>query len=211
MKELRYTLVSDGSSDAALLPIITWLLRENGVGIAIQPVWADLRLLRRPVKRLWEKIQIARELYPCDLLFIHRDSETQPREQRIDEIHDAATRCGLRAGQAPFICVVPIRMTEAWLLFSEGAIRHAAGNRSGQQQLALPPLTRVEALPDPKQLLYQSLEIASGLSGRRLKQFRPNQHAGRVAELIDDFSPLRTLAAFTALEADICAFFQQNL
>jgi hypothetical protein len=31
MLDLRYSLVSDGSSDAALLPILSWLLRENGV------------------------------------------------------------------------------------------------------------------------------------------------------------------------------------
>ena len=28
MQELRYTLLADGSSDRALLPILTWLLRQ---------------------------------------------------------------------------------------------------------------------------------------------------------------------------------------
>jgi len=45
MKELRYTLVTDGSSDRALLPILTWLLRENGFSEAIQPEWADISWL----------------------------------------------------------------------------------------------------------------------------------------------------------------------
>lgn len=35
MNELRYTLLSDGPSDRALLPILTWLLRQNGVTGAI--------------------------------------------------------------------------------------------------------------------------------------------------------------------------------
>lgn len=211
MKELRYTLVSDGSSDASLLPIMSWLLRENGVTIAIQATWADLRRLRYPAKTLSEKIQRAQELYPCDLLFIHRDGEAQPRQQRLTEIHAAVNDRQLSTEKVPFICIIPIRMTEAWLLFNESAIRHAAGNRSGQQKLTLPPLTKVESVADPKDLLYEALKTASGLNGRRLKQFRPNQHARRVAELIDDFSPLRDLPAFAAVEADIRTFIQHHL
>ena len=53
MTELRYTFVTDGSSDAVLIPILTWLLRENGVEFAIQPAWADLtRIPRRKRRRL---------------------------------------------------------------------------------------------------------------------------------------------------------------
>jgi hypothetical protein len=40
MRELRYTLLSDGPSDRALLRILTWLLRTHGVEMAIQPDWA---------------------------------------------------------------------------------------------------------------------------------------------------------------------------
>ena len=49
MKELSYTLLSDGSSDKALMPILTWLLRGYLPNWAIQPEWADLsRLPKRP-------------------------------------------------------------------------------------------------------------------------------------------------------------------
>jgi hypothetical protein len=48
MKEIRYTLITDGSSDRALMPILTWLLIELGVKIAIQPTWADFTRLRNP-------------------------------------------------------------------------------------------------------------------------------------------------------------------
>jgi len=30
MDEVRYTLISDGPSDRALIPILTWVLREKG-------------------------------------------------------------------------------------------------------------------------------------------------------------------------------------
>lgn len=89
MNSLRYTLVSDGSSDRALLPILTWLLRNNGVHLPVQSTWADLRLLPKQPKNLPDRIRWAIDLYPCDLLFIHRDAERQPTQFRRIEIQQA--------------------------------------------------------------------------------------------------------------------------
>jgi len=66
MKELCYTLLSDGSSDKALMPILTWLLRKYQVECAIQSNWADLRRLPKPPKTLLPRIISSLELYPCD-------------------------------------------------------------------------------------------------------------------------------------------------
>ena len=98
---------------------------------------------------------------------------------------------------------MPVRMQEAWLLFDEAAIRYAAGNRSGRQALDLPPIKRLEDLPDPKAELYALLKQASGRSGRRLRRFPLHSRARRVTEFIDDFGPLRALSAFVALEDDV--------
>ena len=49
MSDLRYTLLADGSSDRALMPILSWLLREHLPHRAIQEEWADLgRFPRAP-------------------------------------------------------------------------------------------------------------------------------------------------------------------
>ena len=202
MLELRYSLVSDGSSDAALLPILSWLLRECGVKRAVQPSLADLRRLPEPPKSLDKRIRLALELYPCDLLFVHRDAERQPFDQRKTEIRSALDT--IRSSAAPpWVCVIPVRMTEAWLLIDEAAIRHAAGNRSGRQPLEIPGLLQLEDLPDPKAVLHELLRRASGLQGRRLRQFRVTQSALRVSALTTDFSSLRQLSAFQVLEADL--------
>lgn len=57
-EELRYTLLSDGSSDKALLYVLTWLLQQHiVVNCAIQSEWANLgRLPKRP-KKLPDRIQ----------------------------------------------------------------------------------------------------------------------------------------------------------
>jgi hypothetical protein len=69
----------------------------------------------------------------------------------------------------------------------------------------LPALKTIESLPDPKQNLRQCLRSASELTGRRLQRFRREESnaARRVADYIEDFSPLRKLFAFQQLEADV--------
>jgi hypothetical protein len=204
MNELTFTLVTDGSSDDVLLPVLTWLLRVNGVTMALQPVWADLRRAYLPRRAdLTARLRAALHLFPCDLLFVHRDAEREPRERRVAEIRRALDRLPVELRKPKAICVVPVRMQEAWLLFDEAAIKQAAGNRAFRGSLDLPPLKELEGVPDPKAVLHDRLRRASGLRGRRLRTFPVGQRARRVAELIADFSPLRALPAFQALETDV--------
>src|SRR5262245_33599477 len=94
MSELRYTLAPDGPTERALIPIRSWLLTHQNVTCAIQPEVADpSRLPNRPTQgRLpplaW-RIQQAIDLFPCDVLFVHRDAEGEPRENRLNEIEIA--------------------------------------------------------------------------------------------------------------------------
>jgi hypothetical protein len=203
MRDLRYTLLSDGSSDRALLPLLTWLLRDLNVQGAIQARWADLGRLRRRPNGLPERILKCIELYPCDLLFVHRDAARERLETRISEIVRAVESARCSQGIPPAVCVVPVRMQEAWLLFDETAIRRAAGNPNGRQPMQLPGVEICETLPDPKDVLHKALRDASGLAGRCLRGFDSPQAALRLADLIDDFAPLRTLSAFMRLERDL--------
>jgi hypothetical protein len=210
MADLRFTLLSDGSSDKALIPILRWVLQAQNVNGAIQSEWADLRRLRDPPTALADKVLSSIELYPCDLLFIHRDAERDNRESRINEIGAALARVRRAVEQVPVVCVVPIRMHEAWLLFDEAAIRRAAGNPNGTDAIDLPRIRKVEGLPDPKAVLHELLYRASGLHGRRLKSFRVSKHAADVSSFINDFSPLRSLSAFRSLETDVRTVVRSN-
>jgi hypothetical protein len=55
---LRYTLVSDGPTDDALLPLLNWLLQENGVSVAIEPQFANLSQLPQPPRGLADRIKM---------------------------------------------------------------------------------------------------------------------------------------------------------
>ncbi len=210
MDEIHYTLISDGSSDRALLPILTWVLREKGKISRIQPEWADLSRLHRPPQTLRDRILISIDLYPCDLLFVHRDAEKEDPEKRYGEIRSALNEASENGFRTPAVCVVPVKMTEAWLLIDEPSIRRAAGNPNGKEPLNLPDLSKIEQILDPKKHLFKILRLASGLSGRRLKTFNLHGSRIRVSELIEDFSPLRNLTAFQTLEESISSLKQNG-
>jgi hypothetical protein len=203
MSVLRFTLVTDGPSDGEMLvPIIEWLLRAHCGAIGVNVAYADPSRCIRVPRRLDKKIAFALEAYPCEYLFVHRDAEGDHPEHRRQEIHKAVEEAGVR-GSVPHVCVVPVRMTEAWLLFDEAAIRFASGNPNGKVPLEIPPVSRLEDRPDPKRLLHDLLITASEFTGRRRRSFDARRCALRVAALLDDFSPLRQLSAFRALESDV--------
>lgn len=203
MGVFRHTLLCDGPTDANLIPILDWVLRETGEIALPQGELADLFRLGRPPTDLEDKIKHAVELYPCELLFIHRDAEREPPTVRREQIRLALEKAAANGTRLPAIAVVPVRMLEAWLLFDEPAIRRAAGNPRGNQRLDLPPLADIENRPDPKEDLKKAPRVASGLHGRRLKKFDTARAFWRILDHIHDFAPLRTLPAFRLLERDV--------
>lgn len=200
---MRITLLSDGVSDQSLLPILVWALRQAGLVQDLEPQWADLRNLRVPPVGLVERIRTALELFPCELLFIHRDAEGEDWERRNVEINEAAARV-MRSGIGFLhVCVIPVRMQEAWLLIDEQAIRSAAGNPNGSIELALPRLRDLEQCPDPKRILFDLLRRASELNARRVRKLSVSHARRLVVEHIDDFSPLQELPAFVTLQREL--------
>lgn len=199
---LRATLVTDGTSDIVLVPVLQWLIRQlTPEDFEIR--WADPRAFREKPRSLTEKLAAAIEAYPCQLLFVHRDAERQEPRVRYEEI-EAANRTG-----RGHVGVVPVRMQEAWLLHDEAALREAAGRPSGTEDLGLPHAQRWDRLADPKKVLYEALRAANGAKGRRAKSFKPGRAAHRLADLITDWTPLRALDAFARLEADTTAALAQ--
>jgi hypothetical protein len=209
---IRFTLVAGGSSDRALVPILVWLLREHFGNIPIHREFADLRRLPNPPRTLDERIAKSIELYPCDLLFVHRDAERETMDKREAEIRASLVRSAIDK-TLPVVCVIPVRMQEAWLLIDESALRRSAGNPQGRGPLLVPDPKRLEDLTDPKQTLHELLRQASGLHGRRLAAFNRDvrRHVHRLAQEISDFRPLRGLTAFQKLEHEVTVVRQSGV
>ena len=210
MIQLACTLVTDGSSDRALLPLLAWLFNQHNVAPAPEIQWYDQGKSGRRVKSLSDRIGDALVNYPCELLFIHRDAETSLPGEREREIQQAIDSCARNHGIPPVVFVIPVRMTEAWLLFDEASIRGAAGRPTGKTPLKLTKFSHCERIADPKALLRHYFCIASELKGRHLKRFHAEAAVHRLAELIEDYSPLRDLPAFARMEAQLVAVLKAH-
>jgi hypothetical protein len=191
-RPLSTALIGDGPSDQVLSLVIEWAIRR----LRPDALLRDVGFIPRRSRDLIEAIHSAASLLRPDLLFVHRDAERAALSDRRAQIPSVAG----------VVKVVPVRMTEAWLLISADAIRRAAGNPNGRVKLDLPPVKRLERLPDPKALLHELLIRASGLdSPRRKKLLRRDLGilVRRVAALISDFSLLDDLTAYRDFEDDL--------
>lgn len=196
---VKFLLISDGSSDAALIPILSYVLKRKFNDLDFIGDRADFfRVPRRP-KTLRQKIQLGKDLYEPDIIFIHRDCENDSINKRCEEIQEALHDLPLER----VIKVIPLRMTEAWLLIDESAIRMAVGNPNGTVRLNLPPINRLERLPDPKETLESLLKTASELSGRRLASLNTRKSIQLVSQYIEDYELLHELNAFQHLKEQI--------
>ena len=210
MQRLRCTLLADGSSDRALIPILRWLLRKHGGARPIDLDFSDLGRLAKPPRNLSGRIDASIELYPCDILFVHRDAERIPVRTREKEIRTACD-ASAKGRTLEAVTVVPVRMLEAWLLIDEAALRKAAGNPGGRQTLDMPPVGDLEKLPNPKKTIHELLRDASGFRDRRRRLEQFDRDLGRcvqrVAMQIADFGSLQGLASFRALERQVERLF----
>jgi len=64
---------------------------------------------------LSKKISLSLDLFPCDLLFVHRDTDRETTDARKEEIFKAIEQISEELKANLFVCVIPVRMTEAWL------------------------------------------------------------------------------------------------
>jgi hypothetical protein len=180
---VRSAIIADGSSDLALRPVITWSFRQAAPNVSFErPIF----VIRRSDQTLDAEIVRVKNEYKPNIVFVHRDAEKE----------DYCTRRAQIPRGPDLVAIVPVRMTEAWLLIDEQAIRMAAGNPNGKVTLNMPPIARLEHVVDPKEELRRLLVESSELPARREKRFDRQKALHRVAELIEDFSLLRRLSAF---------------
>ena len=201
--EVNFLLVCDGPSDAGLGNHIQSLLVGAG---ALQVNWTASYVGRR----LPEKIALGLEQssYP-NMLFVHRDTECSDPNDRYIEIRSAVNACGYIGPLTP---IVPRRMTEAWLLLGEPAIREVVGRPRGIEPLRLPVPRSIERLPDPKERLRQALFDAYSPRGRRRrKQFDASWGAyrNRLLENLPVGGPLEQLESWTRFRDDTVAALNQ--
>lgn len=148
-----------------------------------------------------DKIRYGLDFFPCDIIFIHRDSDNQDPELRRAEIDKAYSTVNVNS--KPYICIIPVKSIEAWFLFNEQAIRDFVGNPNGKEDLKLPKVSQIESAAQPKNRLNFAFEAARRSQSRRTKSYETAESLITFAMELETYLPLRKLPAFSRLEADI--------
>lgn len=196
---VRFLLICEGSSDAALIYHIQKMLIHCGASEA------DGTASHRG-RSISEKIRLGlREYGAADLLLVHRDADSAGSDARYAEIEEGVDDSGYCGA---WVAVVPVRMMEAWLLADEMAIRRVAGRPRGTAPLRLPPPGGLEGLADPKQRLREALLNAGEPRGpRRRKRFSAGFGGFRrqLAENLPLGGPLEEVPAWVRFRNDVAA------
>lgn len=186
-RQISYLLVADGGTDRALVPIIDWAIHKLDPEVEI--LEPEFRKRKGSVKEFLDELDTG-----VTIVFVHRDSEGVGIDVRLQEFSDVE--------RDDVVPVVPVRMTEAWLLVDALAIARAADRPDAA--VTIPAVNHLEAHSDPKTILEGLLLGAAGNpTGRRKKKFERSIVERRVgvALLVDDYSALEALPAFQRFQA----------
>ena len=202
-RNVSFAFLCEGSSDTGLIAHLETLLVDFGAQEATG--MPDTRKGTIPA-RLQQLLTEATEA-GIDMVFIHRDSDGPDRDGREREIRRGVEESGF---PHPFIPVIPVQETEAWLLLDEQAIRDVVASK-GKQPLRLPKPNAIEGTRKPKEILQKALLAASETSGRRLKKEKNsfNHHRRVLLQRLDPFGAVRDLPSWQCLERDIKRALEQ--
>lgn len=201
MTTLVTALYAEGPTDQRFLPLIiqrtaVQILSQRGHTIVdvLEPM-----LVEPPAKgeRDHAILAVARRVHGYHLLFVHADADaptaTAALRQRIAP-GIALVQAAQQRGETvcpDLVPIVPVQMTEAWMLADRAALLAVMGSPADHHDLAMPVRPQqVEQIADPKQQLSSIFAEALASRTRRVRR----RH--RIAEL---YEPLGRTVDLTAL------------
>ncbi|UQU64439.1 hypothetical protein COUCH_36710 [Couchioplanes caeruleus] len=160
--------LGEGPSDEGIQVHIARIAAQCGV--EIQLTSPNSEMLPTPDKTIAGKLRAVKQLGGIyEVVFVHRDADGAGRDARLSEISIAVREVTPGSAHVP---IVPVRMTEAWLILDEPLIRIVAGNPNGRIPLDIPSVREAERVADPKALLKNLILTASETTGRRRRNLQ---------------------------------------
>lgn len=182
MNSLMVAFYGEGTTDERFLPSVirrtaeTILCeRQTGETLVAEPFVVDRRAVNTNHEHRTDRIlEAARRCANFHALVVHTDADGptwevacqqrfKPGEDQVAQaVSDGETVC------AELVPIIPIRMTEAWLLADPEALLSVIGTEVEARALGIPTRARlVERVRDPKQKLEGVLRACRTNRGRR--------------------------------------------
>ncbi len=128
-RALQGIFLADGSSDLPLAAHIERICLDLGSSVALTAINPS-NLPPRVRRTVAGRLQFFRQNdIRFDIAFVHRDAEAQDPDLRFAEVLAGSVAAGV---EQPVVAVVPIRMTEAWLLLDEAEIGGSQGGPAAE-------------------------------------------------------------------------------
>jgi len=206
-------LYTEGPTDNRFLPLIIQrtasdlLLQRAAQVVDVLPVQIVQRL--RAEDRANAILQAAQTSWGYPLLVVHSDADDrsadaalaeriQPGQMLVAQQPDEANLC------RNLVPIVPITMTEAWMLADRNRLRELLNSDLSSGDLGLPAsFGEIERIADPKARLAQALRIASA---HRPQRRRRDRTIGELYEPLGEqiaLTELGQLSAYQTFQVDL--------
>ena len=185
MRTMTLALYAEGSTDGDFLPKIiertakNILAQHSSQSIQVRLPYSKWNKPVDIVKRDQCILYIARETSIYDALIIHSDGDHRGYEQTLSELFEPGKKLVLEAkDKAEEICsdlvpLIPVRMTEAWMLADPDALCTVLGKKAEARVLGIPTKAKlVEKELKPKKTLEQIIQAAYPQQSRDWKYFK---------------------------------------
>jgi hypothetical protein len=184
MATLVLAFYAEGPSDEHFLPLIIQRTTEQLLvqrGRTIVDVLEPMVLkpsLDREATRAERILAVARRASGYHALVVHADADHATPEHALNERIWPGFELVRQAREAvrhQLVPLIPVQMTEAWLLADPEALRVVVGTNLESHVLGLPDRAhQVESFPDPKQALNQVIQNALANRPRRRRRLDLN-------------------------------------
>lgn len=184
MITLVTALYAEGRTDERFLPVIiqrTLAQLLGQYGRDVTEVWEPM--LVEPSKKLPTRVEnilaVARQTHGYHILMVHADSDSSEPKQAFQQRFEPGLRlvnqASIRGEKvcAELIPIIPVQMTEAWMLADTNVLIDVIGTQLRAEALGVPLYAhQIEAISDAKQRLEEILQVALAEHPRRKRRQR---------------------------------------
>lgn len=179
MEELRLALYAEGTTDEQFLPSILQRTCEQLIAKNNQTAMniLDPKVIAKNkniAKRDESILQAARDAFDFHILVIHADADSHTQERALQERFQPGHKLVQLSNEQVcknLVPIVPIYMTEAWLLADNDALRQVIGTNMKAQELGLLQKAKlIETDSNPKQTLKNIVQKAYANRSKRHQQ-----------------------------------------
>ena len=216
MTALVLALYAEGHADEGFLPVVIQrtaeqVLARRGRTIVdvLEPISLNHTIDRQFPTRVDRMLEAARRASGYHALIVHADADyPSPDRALLERFIPGQTRVRQARQAQESVCeylvpIIPVQMTEAWMLADPDALREVIGVRLALEALGTPAHPhQVESDPDPKQTLNVVIQNALAQRSHRRRRIALGAVYEPLARQID-LAKLGSVPAYTEFVTDL--------